>query len=440
MIDIEEANEQKARIKVFGLGGAGGNALDNMIQQNLGGVMFYAANTDAQALNSNLAPIKLQLGNRLTGGLGAGGKPEVGREAAMEDQTALAEHVEDSDMVFITAGMGGGTGTGSAPVLASMARQAGALTVAIVTKPFAFEGRKRRRNAEEGLEILSDCVDTLIVIPNDRLLNIADADMTMVEAFRVADHVLYDAVKSISDIIVTPGLVNVDFADVRSIMIDQGRALMGTGHASGETRAAQAARMAVSSPLLEDTDIEGATGILLNITGGPDMKLREVNEAATFVEDAAHEDANIIFGAVIDESLKDTIKITVVATGFDRAARAGQAIGSRARASADIEREEVLRLLDADDDEEPVREVVTETARPIAVDVSRQPTRRDASTERPSRTRRSPRIFNPFSEPTRSEYDTPTFTRRRDPQSPIPPAPVVHTLVPGMGRDDESRS
>ena len=271
MLDFQQTNDLRARIKVFGVGGGGGNALNNMILQNMAGVEFYAANTDAQALNNNLAPEKLQLGDRHTGGLGAGGTPTVGREAAQEDKSDIIAKVDGADMVFITAGMGGGTGTGAAPVIGQIARECGALTVAVVTKPFSFEGRRRMRNADEGIEALADSVDTLIVIPNDKLLEIAESNMSMIEAFKVADQVLFDAVKSISDIIVTPGLINVDFADVKAIMTGRGRALMGTGVASGEGRAIEAAKLAVSSPLLENANIEGATGILINITGGTDL-------------------------------------------------------------------------------------------------------------------------------------------------------------------------
>ena len=432
MIDFADTNELKAKIKVFGVGGGGGNALNNMIQQNLGGVMFFAANTDAQALNSNLAPVKMQLGTRLTQGLGAGGAPEVGHNAAMEDQSAIAEQMQDADMVFVTAGMGGGTGTGGAPVVAHLGREAGALTVGIVTKPFAFEGRRRSRNAERGLEALANEVDTLIVIPNDRLLDIADPKMTMVEAFRVADQVLYDAVKSISDIIVTPGLINVDFADVKSIMSCQGRALMGTGAASGEKRAVEAAQMAISSPLLEDANIDGAMGILINITGGPDMTLHEVNEAAMLIEDAADPDANIIWGSVVDETMTDLIKITVVATGFDhaRSARAGKT------AVATKEREHVFEIIDARNRKELVLEPEPEQDADRTAEVACAPPRvpttaRPVETRSGSETRRdppqrAPKIYNPFSEPTRSEYDTPTYARRGRPATAkqVVPSPM----------------
>ena len=444
MIDFEQQNELKARIKVFGIGGAGGNALNNMIQQDLGGVMFYAANTDAQALNGNLAPVKVQMGARLTSGLGAGGQPNVGRDAAVEDQSTLAEHLKDTDMVFITAGMGGGTGTGAAPVIAQLAREAGALTVGVVTKPFSFEGVARKRNAENGLKALSDEVDTLIVVPNDRLLDIADPGMTMLDAFGVADRVLYDAVKSISDIIVTPGLINVDFADVKAIMFDQGRALMGTGTASGENRAAEAAKIAISSPLLEDSDIEGATGILINVTGGPDMSLLEVNESASLVMNSAHEDANIIFGAVIDETMTDQIKITVVATGFDHTRRPATVGATRAAARSEVvsieERDEVRRLLELDSAGLPSGSAMTEpppirqpaaTARattPSATTPPQQPQQQPRE-----RKPRRPRIYNPFSAPGGSEYDTPTFARRSRHGSS-----VITESVPTSTREDDS--
>jgi cell division protein FtsZ len=308
-----------ARIKVIGVGGGGGNAVNTMVAEGISGVEFIAANTDMQALETNLASIKLQLGTKHTKGLGAGANPEVGRSAALEDQARIAELMAGADMVFVTAGMGGGTGTGAAPIIANIAREIGALTVGVVTKPFHFEGRRRRRQAEEGIRNLAASVDTLITIPNQRLLAVAGDDTTILEAFKRADEVLLQAVQGISSLITVRGLVNVDFADVRTIMQGKGLALMGTGRASGPTRAIDAAEMAISSPLLEDVSIEGATGILINITGGYDMTLKEINEAASLIEEAADEDAVIIFGNVIDEDMRDEIKVTVIATGFPSA-------------------------------------------------------------------------------------------------------------------------
>ncbi|MDB4961534.1 MAG: cell division protein FtsZ [Myxococcales bacterium] len=315
---IEFDDVSHAKILVIGVGGGGGNAVNTMISGNLDGVEFVVANTDLQALEANMAPHKIALGNTLTKGLGAGANPEVGRRAAEESMQQIADLISGADMVFVTAGMGGGTGTGAAPVIAQIARDCGALTVGVVTKPFGFEGKKRSKQAVEGIEKLSASVDTLLVIPNNRLLALVGAQTSMVEAFRKADSVLLNAVQGISDLMTVPGLVNVDFADVRTIMKDMGRALMGSGIGTGKRRAQEAAEMAISSPLLEDVNIEGATGILINITGGPDLTLHEVNEASSLIEAAAHEDANIIFGSVIDPNLSEEIRITVIATGFDR--------------------------------------------------------------------------------------------------------------------------
>jgi cell division protein FtsZ len=331
--DDPEAPES-ANIKVVGVGGGGGNALNTMITEEVNGVEFIAANTDLQALGNNLAETKIQLGESLTDGLGAGANPEIGRDSALEDQSRIAEAVDGADMVFVTAGMGGGTGTGAAPVIADIACDMGALTVGVVTKPFDFEGRRRRSQADQGIEHLEKAVDTLITIPNQRLLAIAGADTTMIEAFKMADEVLLQAVQGISDLITVGGMVNVDFADVRTIMNDQGRALMGTGRASGQDRAIEAAEMAVSSPLLEDVSIEGATGILMNVTGGTGMTIHEVSEAAGFIEDVADRDAHIIYGQVIDEDMRDEIEMTVIATGFERHERdadSGQQAGDRRR-------------------------------------------------------------------------------------------------------------
>jgi cell division protein FtsZ len=316
MFEFVEEFNLNARIKVIGIGGGGGNAVNTMIGGKLNGVEFLVANTDAQSLDASRAPVRIQLGGAVTKGLGAGANPEIGRRAALEDQETIKEYLAGSDMIFITAGMGGGTGTGGAPVVARVAREVGALTVGVVTKPFIFEGKKRMRQAEEGIEELKSSVDTLIVIPNQRLLSIAAKTTTMLEAFQKADEVLLQAVRGISDLIITPGLINLDFADVRTVMAEMGLALMGASTATGENRAIEAAQRAISSPLLEDISIQGARGVLINITGGPDLCLHEVNEAASMIQEEAHEDANIIFGAVIDETMTEEIRITVIATGF----------------------------------------------------------------------------------------------------------------------------
>jgi cell division protein FtsZ len=326
-IEFADDAELHARIKVVGVGGSGGNALNTMIQGGLDGVEFIAANTDAQALDRSLAPVKLQLGPQLTGGLGAGGNPDVGRKAALEDVERLSEALEGADMVFITAGMGGGTGTGAAPIISQVAQDQGALTVGVVTKPFLFEGRKRSKNAERGVQELIDTIDSIITIPNQRLMSLGDDDITMLDAFARADDVLLQAVQGISDLIVNAGMINVDFADVKTIMASNGRALMGTGIAKGDRRALEAAEMAVNSPLLDEVSVQGATGILINFTAGPDIKLREINEAAGLVQQAAHEDAEIIFGVVTDADLADTVKVTVIATGFERNAHAPIPLG-----------------------------------------------------------------------------------------------------------------
>ncbi len=316
MIELIERKTMTARIKVIGIGGGGGNAVNTMIGAKLSGVDFMVANTDAQALESNLAAVRVQLGGLVTKGLGAGANPEIGRRAALEDQEKIKEYLEGADMIFLTAGMGGGTGTGGAPVIAQVAREVGALTVGVVTKPFIFEGKKRMRQADDGIEELKQSVDTLIVIPNQRLLSIAAKTTTMLEAFHKADDVLLQAVRGISDLIITPGLINLDFADVRTVMAEMGLALMGAASATGENRAIEAAQKAISSPLLEDISIQGARGVLINVTGGPDLCLHEVNEAASMIQEEAHDDANIIFGAVIDDRMTDEVRITVIATGF----------------------------------------------------------------------------------------------------------------------------
>ncbi len=319
MIEFDENKNLTAKVKIIGIGGGGNNALNTMIASQLSGVDFVAANTDAQALASNLAPMKLQLGSTLTKGLGAGANPETGRKAALEDVEMIREVLKGADMVFITAGLGGGTGTGGAPVIAEVARELGALTVAIVTKPFQFEGKKRMKQAEEGLANLRMSADALITIPNQRLLSISGKSMTLLEAFKRADEILYHAAKGISDIIVGQGVINLDFADVRTIMSETGLALMGTGISTGENRSVEAAQKAISSPLLEDISIEGARGLLINITGGPSMTLNEINEATTLIQKEAHDDANIIWGMVIDPTLQEEVRVTVIATGFGKA-------------------------------------------------------------------------------------------------------------------------
>src|SRR5512135_391106 len=336
-ISFHEDPRNNAKIKVVGVGGGGSNAVNRMIEAKVEGVDFITANTDLQALQMSRAPIKLQLGVKLTNGLGAGANPEVGRKAALEDADQIIEALEGADMIFITTGLGGGTGTGSAPIIASLASEMGALTVAVVTKPFAFEGKRRMNQAERGMNELIDSVDTVIVIPNEKLLAVAQ-DAGFFESFRIADDILRQAVQGISDIITIPGIINRDFADVKAIMAGMGYAVMGTSTARGEERATEAAQRAIACPLVEAGAIDGARGILINITGSTTLKLAEVNVASTIIQSAAHEDANVIFGAVLDEKMKDEIKITVIATGFkqaegrrERSASAAAAAISQAR-------------------------------------------------------------------------------------------------------------
>jgi cell division protein FtsZ len=313
----EEEVMTGANIRVVGIGGGGGNAVNTMIRSGIDNVKFVAANTDLQALSTSLAPRKLQVGAKLTRGLGAGANPEIGRKAAMEDSARIAEVIQDTDMLFIAAGLGGGTGTGAAPVVASIAKELGVLTVGVVTKPFPFEGQRRARQAEEGLREMKDVVDTLIVIPNQRLLGVVEKKTTLLEAFQMADDILYQAVRGISDLITVPGHINLDFADVKTIMTRMGRAVMGTGVAQGENRAVEAAQRAISSPLLEEGSIEGAEGVLVNITGGPDLALHEATDSMSIIQKAASDDAHIIFGTVVKEDLGDEVVITVIATGFE---------------------------------------------------------------------------------------------------------------------------
>jgi cell division protein FtsZ len=316
MFELDENYDMGARIKVIGVGGGGCNALNTMIDLKLEGVDFIAANTDAQVLKISQSPFKIQLGARITGGRGAGADPEIGRKATLESVDQIREVLEGADMVFVTAGLGGGTGTGGAPIVANIAKEVGALSVAIVTKPFHFEGRRRQLQAEQGWTELNRYADTLITIPNQRLLTVSGKEMPLLDAFRKADEILYQAAKGISDLILVPGLINLDFADVKTVMSEMGMAMMGMGTASGENRAVEAAQRAISSPLLEDISIHGAKGILLNITGGPDLTLSEINEASSLIQKETYEDANIIFGAVIDRRMDGEIRVTVIATGL----------------------------------------------------------------------------------------------------------------------------
>jgi cell division protein FtsZ len=395
---IEYTDRQDAaRIKVIGVGGGGGNAINTMVAARLEGVEFIAANTDVQALVANKASTKIQLGRSASRGLGAGANPEVGRTAALEEREQIAAALEGADMVFVTAGMGGGTGTGGAPVVADIARATGALTVGVVTKPFIFEGNKRRKQAESGLAELAAAVDTLIVIPNQRLLSVAGENMSLADAFKRADEVLLNAVQGISDLITVHGIVNVDFADVRTIMGGQGMALMGTGRSSGERRAVEAMQAAISSPLLEDVTLDGATGLLVNITGGPNLTLFEVDEAVSMAQSAADQDANIIFGSVIDERLGEEVKITVIATGFPP-------IGDRTRARK-AEPVEARR-------EAPVRQVPP----PLPAEAkAKEPVLPSPSPAAPVQVRasaparRDPGAFKLADE---DQYDIPAFLRR----------------------------
>jgi len=337
IFDLEEVqNKVTAKIKIVGVGGGGSNAVNSMIASSLQGVEFIAINTDAQALESSLANQCIQIGNTLTKGLGAGANPEVGRQAALDDRSLIEQAIGGADMVFVTAGMGGGTGTGAAPVVAEAAKQMGILTMAVVTRPFLFEGNKRARNAEQGIKELRKYVDSIIIIHNNRLLDIIEKHTPWLQALNLANDVLRQAVKGISDLILVPGLINQDFADIRTILTESGRALMGIGNADGENRAVNAAKMAIKSPLLEETSIDGAKGVLINITGGSSLSFHEVNEAASLVREAADEDAEIIFGSVIDPDLDDRIIVTVIATGFEEKPRAVMPSYDKWRPSRDV--------------------------------------------------------------------------------------------------------
>src|SRR6059058_583034 len=366
-IQFNEEQRNKAKIKVIGVGGGGGNAVNRMIDARMEGVEFVAANTDLQALQMSQAAVKIQLGVKLTNGLGAGANPEVGRKGALEDADKIIEALEGADMIFVTAGLGGGTGTGAAPIIASLASEMGALTVAVVTKPFAFEGKRRLQQAEKGLAELMESVDTLIVIPNERLLAVAQ-NAGFFESFRVADDILRQAVQGISDIITIPGIINRDFADVKAIMAGMGYAVMGTATARGERRALEAAQAAIACPLLEAGAIDGARGILINITGSSSLKLSEVNEASTIIQSAAHEDANIIFGAVQDEKMKDEVKITVIATGF-KMAQSQKTERTMTSAAAAIEKERTVAAFIPSAPSavgRPASPVTTQTTHPIS--------------------------------------------------------------------------
>lgn len=349
----EKEREDKpsyANIKVIGIGGGGSNAVNRMIEEGMAGVHFVAINTDAQALDTSLAKTRLQIGKKLTRGLGAGGDPELGRKAGEESREEISQTIGEADMVFLTAGIGGGTGTGASPIIADIAKKQGALTIGVVTRPFSFEGRQRERTADEGIERLKNAVDTLIVIHNDRLLKIVDKRASLQEAFRVADDVLRQGIQGISEVITIPGLINLDFADVRTIMAEGGAALMAVGVANGEDRARKAAQQAITSELL-DVTINGASGILFNVTGGPDMSLFEVNQAAEIIRETADPNVNLIFGAVVDETMGDTLRITVIATGFGQIRTARPRFGTERRAVTPVQQ---LQRSPISDDEETV--------------------------------------------------------------------------------------
>ncbi len=380
MFEFDESLEQIAKIKVVGVGGGGGNVVNTMIKAKIAGVEFAVANTDAQALRNSKAPIKLQLGGKLTKGLGAGADPDVGREAAQEDRIRIAENLAGADMVFIAAGLGGGTGTGAAPIIAEVAKEIGALTVGVVTKPFSREGKRRMQQADKGAAQLKEVVDCLIVVPNDRLLGLAGKNMSILDAFKPADDVLRQAVQGIADLITTSGLINVDFADVKAIMSERGMAMMGIGIASGENRAAEAAQEAICSPLLEEIDISGARGVLVNISGSSSLTMEEFDEASRIIHDKVHEDANIIVGLVIDEELGDKIKITAIATGF------GTAFEQTKRTEDELKAQ--------------------------AMNIPPRNPNRDTPTFLRDRKQQSPRSMRqPMSE--EDEYDIPTFIRKR---------------------------
>ena len=378
-LTLDSESRLGAKIKVVGIGGGGSNAVNRMVAAGLEGVEFIVANTDAQALGQNPAASKIQIGQKLTKGLGAGADPDVGRQAALEDTETIIQALSGADMIFVTAGLGGGTGTGAAPVIASLASELGALTVAVVTKPFKFEGKKRAVHAEAGLEALRECVDTVITIPNERLLTIIDRRTSLTDAFEMADDVLRHAIQGISDLILVPGLINLDFADVKTIMSGMGVAMMGTGIADGDNRAMEAAQRAVSSPLLEDGSVNGARGVIINVTGGPDLSLMEVNDASCVIQEAAHEDANIIFGAVVDPTLAGKVKITVIATGFESGHHRARVPASGVQTPVDLQNytTHLTRTAAVAAQSPPVTEVssprMPETVLPPALTISRRP-------------------------------------------------------------------
>ncbi|MCE2542661.1 MAG: cell division protein FtsZ [Acidobacteria bacterium] len=371
-LSLDASADPRARIKVIGIGGGGGNAVEQMVGAGIEGVEFIVANTDTQALARSSAPLRLQIGAKLTKGLGAGADPNVGRRAALEDTGELITALDGADMVFVTAGLGGGTGTGAAPVIANLATELGALTVAVVTKPFAFEGKQRAAQAARGLDDLRRCVDTVITIPNERVLSMIDRRTSLTQAFATVDEVLLQAIHGISDLVLVPGLINLDFADVTTIMSRMGLAIMGTGVGRGDTRAIDAAKSAISSPLLEDVSVDGAQGVLVNVTGGDDLTMIEVSEAASVIQQAAYEDANIIFGAVVDPHMEGEVKITVIATGFNDAAEAAVKVSGTAQTPVDLEAYSGWRRPDPGEEEaaaepapepapEPVADVVEES-------------------------------------------------------------------------------
>jgi cell division protein FtsZ len=410
-----------AKIKVIGVGGGGTNAVNRMIKAKVEGIEFIAANTDLQALKLCQAPLKIQLGAKLTKGLGAGADPEIGRKAALEDTEKILEALDGADMVFVTGGLGGGTGSGAAPVVANLASELGALTVAVVTKPFSFEGKRRMMQAEQALDDLVGCVDTVIVIPNERLLECVEQGTSFFEAFRIADDILRQAVQGISDIITVPGIINRDFADVRTIMHGQGFAVMGTAVASGANRAIDAANRAINSPLLEDNCIQGAQGILINVTGSPSLTLREVHEASSVIQKAAHENANIIFGAVLDDTLKDSVKITVIAAGFREVAQK-RAQAARASYVPRTWKTGHEKSEDAPRVEPPAPPAAPDMPhRPSASHIPNAPSAPNVNDERENRSSRPGMITTPqptqvIQEVRTDDLDVPTFLRRQQPQ------------------------
>jgi cell division protein FtsZ len=416
MLDPEA--RRGAKIKVIGVGGGGSNAVNRMVSAGLGGVEFIVANTDAQALEHNQASVKIQIGQKLTKGLGAGADPNIGRQAALEDTETILQALSGADMIFVTTGLGGGTGTGAAPVIASLASELGALTVAVVTRPFRFEGKRRSAHAEMGLDTLRECVDTVITIPNERLLSIIDRRTSLTDSFSLADDVLRQAIQGISDLILVPGLINLDFADVKTIMSGMGVAMMGTGTAEGDNRAMSAAQKAIASPLLEDSSVNGARGVIINVTGGPDLSLMEVNEASCVIQEAAHEDANIIFGAVVDPCLAGKVKITVIATGFDRRGAGRQASAAALQTPVDLH--SYTAHLARPAVETPAAQPVMEMAPPAAeaaippVTVSRRPPLELSLPLRSSAEQAGQAGMIEFDGDLSSPLDVPAFLRRQN--------------------------